>query len=407
MNKNIVRILLVIFLIRLVFALLPSFQVDMSAWLAWAGRLGDGGFANFYSETVWTQYTPGYLYWLWLVGKLGLVDPLAIKIPTILADMLTAGLMWKIIAKNNRKVANWSYVLYVLNPVMIVDGSIWGQIDGILTLFMMLVAYYLIERKSVNIAWLMMGVALLIKPQALAILPILSILTLRKMGMRKLIKGSIMLGGVLLLGYWPFYPNNPITGLLELMQNMKESYPYTSLFAFNIWSFVGMWIVDSTKWLGVSYFQWGTLLMGSAYLIVIARFWRRLNERSICYLILALGCLIFFAFPTRVHERYLFPMFAFLITYTGLVNRRDWWIAVLLTMVSYTLNLYLPYSYYEPMTNGLKNVRLENLITSYHKLLALIPLGLFFWLLSPGWEILEEYVPVRGGKRETVEHGGN
>lgn len=407
MNKNIIRILLLIFLIRLTFALLPSFQVDMNAWLAWAERLAGGGFANFYSETVWTQYTPGYLYWLWLVGKLRLVDPLAIKIPTILADMLTAGLMWKIIAKNNRAIANWSYVLYTLNPVMIVDGSIWGQVDGVLTLFMVLAAYYLIERMSVNIVWLTMGVALLIKPQALAILPILIILTLRRMGIRKLIKAGLVLGGVLLLGYWPFYPSNPITGLLGLMQKMKESYPYTSLFAFNLWSYVGMWIVDNTKWLGASYFHWGTLLMGSAYLIVFARFWRRLNERSISYLILALGCLIFFVFPTRVHERYLFPMFAFLITYAGLVNRRGWWIAVLLITVSYTLNLYLPYSYYEPITNELKNVRIENLITSYHKLLALVPLGLFFWMLSPGWEIFEKHVPVRGREGEAVEHGGN
>jgi len=399
LTKSTLRVLLVLFLVRLALSLLPSFDVDMGAWLAWAYRLAELGPSKFYSDDIWTQYTPGFLYWLLLVGKLGWVDPLMIKIPVILADIVTAILIGKIVGSRSSRVNLWIYALYVLNPVIIFDGSIWGQVDGILTLFMLASTYYLIERKKIVLGFGLTGVALLIKLQAVAILPIILIYTLVVFGLSQVVVGSMVMGLVVVAGFYPFYPTNPLVGMLDLVAKMGISYPYTSLFAYNVWSYVGMWIHDKVLFSGLSYFQWGVGMVAIAFLVLIVRFFRSLKDKRQIYLVLALACLIFFLFPTRVHERYLFPFFAFL-TVAVFLNKKKYLTASMLVMtIVYTLNLYVPYSHYAPLTNSLKNPTLEMLIGKIQPLITSVYLGTFIALvmggLFPGREKLKQQLPVR------------
>ena len=387
--KQLLRMVLVVFLIKLGLAMMPSFQVDMGAWLAWAERLSSVGFAHFYSDDIWTQYTPGFLYWLWLVGKIGWIQPLAIKIPVIIADMLTGYLIYLVVRKVSHKWASFAYFFYVLNPVVLFDGSIWGQVDGILTLAMFASTYCLVEKKNPYWSWLLTAVSLLIKPQAIAIVPILGLATLVKYGWRMLVVSVLMSGLVILLLYWPFFPQNPIMGLLSLTQKMGVSYPYTSLYAFNLWSYVGMWTPDSTRLWGATYFAWGAGIMAAVFAMLFIKNRKGLVEAKNMYLLFALSCLIFFLFPTRVHERYLFPMFAYLIAYVGIKKQKALVVVASIITVVYSLNLYLPYSYYEPVTNPLKNIAVEQWITSAIPWLASAQLGIFIVLLF--WEDIEQW----------------
>src|SRR5688572_392517 len=159
--------------VRFFTAFLPGFQTDMGTWLSWAQRLSESGFANFYSDMVWTQYTPGYLYWLWVVGKMGWMSELAIKAPVIIADIVVGILIWSLVRKVNEKIAIVSFFLYTLSPVVIFDGSIWGQIDGLLTLFLFSSAYFLIEKKNFVLSVFLWSIAFVIKPQSIAVLPAL------------------------------------------------------------------------------------------------------------------------------------------------------------------------------------------------------------------------------------------
>jgi dolichyl-phosphate-mannose-protein mannosyltransferase len=383
MNKlTVMRVLLALFLVRLAFSLLPSFQVDMSAWLAWAHRLATSGTTAFYSDDVWTQYTPGYLYYLLLIGRLGLIDPLAVKISVILADLVTATLMWRVVSLTHKRVAHWLFVLYVLNPVIIFDGSVWGQIDGILTLAMMGSAYFLLEKKRHLVSYGLAGVALLIKPQAIAMIPILLILTVARIGWRKLLSGLLTTALVVFIGFCPFFPTNPVFGPVELIQKMGVSYPYTSLFAFNIWSYVGMWQVDSLEFLNLSYFSWGVIAVSLALSTSLFAFRHRLKEKQVAYLLFALSCLIFFLFPTRVHERYLFPFFSFVMVYAGKARNTYLTVSIALISMLYTLTLYVPYSHYESVSNALKNPALETLILGNQSIIATIFLLFFFGLIA-------------------------
>jgi Gpi18-like mannosyltransferase len=405
-NKNLWRGLWLIFLCRFALALLPSFQVDMGAWLAWGSRLAEVGTANFYSEEVWTQYTPGFLYWLLAIGRLGWVHPLAIKVPVIIADMFTGYLIWKVVGKRSNKWANWAYVIYVLNPAMIIDGSIWGQIDGLLALAMFGSTYLLIEKKNCYASWIVAGVALLIKPQAIAMMPVLLGLTLIRFGVVKTLKSGLLTVSVIALGFYPFYPNNLLGGMWELMEKMGVSYPYTSLFAFNVWSFMGMWKLDNTIWMGMSYFAWGTIAMTGAFGGLILRYRKLLTDNSVVYLVFALACYIFFLFPTRVHERYLIPMFAYLIAYAGVKHNKWLWVIVAGASALYSLNLYLPYSYYEAMTNPLKNIGLENWIQDNLLPIATVQILIFVVLwLFPARDQSKKSVPELSGHSEAVEQG--
>ncbi|MFI5241003.1 MAG: glycosyltransferase family 39 protein, partial [Microgenomates group bacterium] len=217
-TPNIIAAVVGVFIIRFVLSFLPSFQVDMGTWIAWAGRLSTGGLSHFYSDATWTQYTPGFLYWLWFVGKIGWFSPLAIKIPVIIFDILTGFLIWKLIGKVNLKFANYSFFLYVLNPLVIFDGSVWGQIDGILTFFVFLSAYLLIEKKNTYLSWVLAGLAFLVKPQAIAVLPFLGLITLLNFGWKKLIPSVIAGVTTVILGSVLFFPDNPIFGLFDLVK---------------------------------------------------------------------------------------------------------------------------------------------------------------------------------------------
>lgn len=406
MSRKVLRVLLLIFLIRFAFALLPSFQVDMSAWLAWANRLSVLGFESFYSNDVWTQYTPGYLYFLWFIGKMGLVNDLAIKVPIIFADMLAAFLMWKVISKKNMLLANVGYVLYVLNPITIIDGSIWGQIDGLLTLFMFASVYLLIEKRNSWGSWGYMAIALLIKPQAVAIVPILAIVTIARSGWKKMIIGGSLATIIAVLGFVPFYPRNTLSNIFELLHDMGQSYPYTSLYAMNVWTYVGAWVEDSKMWMGMTYFAWGTIFMSIVYISLVLRYIKNIKSGREIYLVFALSCMLFFLFPTRVHERYMFPALIFLMTFAGVQQKKSLGLMILLLTITYSLNLYLPYSTYEALGNPLKNIVLENLIQQLAPSLSAIHLFIFssLWLF-PARDDTKKHVPKVLTHRDGVQHG--
>ncbi|MBU3957324.1 hypothetical protein KKI19_03590, partial [Patescibacteria group bacterium] len=57
--------LIAVFCLRFILSFLPGVNFDMGAWFGWADRLVSLPWGNFYSEEVWTNYTPGYFYVLY------------------------------------------------------------------------------------------------------------------------------------------------------------------------------------------------------------------------------------------------------------------------------------------------------------------------------------------------------
>ncbi len=374
-----------VFLIRLVLSFLPSFGFDMGTWFGWAERLNSLGFGKFYSDTDWTQYTPGFMYYLWAIGKLGWTSELAIKIPITLADIGVGFLIWSLVRKINPKLALISFFLYTLNPVTLFDGLVWGQIDGLLALLLFLAVYFLVEKKDFVLSVVFWSIGFLVKPQAIAIAPLFVLhIILNRSGWKKILVGVGVGFMVLLLGSFAFFPDNPVLGLPQLVLKMTNYYSYTSVNGFNIWAWVGMWRPDTAKFLGLALHSWGTIFLILADILALYLFRKKLGNRANYYLLAAILCLSFFVFPTKVHERYLLPFFAFLLTAAGLLKSKSLLGVYIVTSVASFLNLYYPYSYYYP--TQLRSDFLYSLSKSLAKIIGLMFLVSYFILLW--WEKL-------------------
>ena len=91
-----------------------GFGVDLDAFRYWAANLAAEGPFGFYERGFFADYTPGYLYLLWLVGAIGgLVGWIGdlIKVPAILADGLVFGaVLWtfrQVLAADYLVMAAW------------------------------------------------------------------------------------------------------------------------------------------------------------------------------------------------------------------------------------------------------------------------------------------------------------
>lgn len=386
--KNIFLITLIVFVIRLIFSFLPSFDIDMGAWLGWAKRMAEVGPASFYTDEIWTQYTPLFLYWLWLGGETGWVNELFIKSPTIIADILTGLLVWKLISKKDIKLANLSFLFYVLNPVVIFNSSIWGQIDGILSLLMLLSSYFLVDKDRLTLSIPLLALAFLLKPQAAVLaLPLLFIAIRKKLPLKDYLVGGVLGLTTIFAVSLPFFPENSLFGIFNLVSEMTGFYSFTSLFAFNFWSLVGMWIPDSQKFLGISYFALGVFLYIASVAILLYKFRNKVKKPAGAYLLIAGAIFASFLFPTRVHERYLLPMFAPLLLAAGLKKSKILYGLYFLLSLLNLINLYHPYAYYTE--NFLKSEMLLNLTGDLAPIVGLISLILFFAIVF--WEKIRNY----------------
>lgn len=385
--------ILVIFLtaaiIRLGFSLLPSFDIDMGTWQAWARMLAHDGSAKFYSSPVWNHYLPGYLYLLWGLGFLektfsfSVISPFLIKSVTTIFDFATSIFLYKLIKKHSQKWAISISLIYLLNPAVIFNSNVWGQVDGILSFFLLLTLISLEEWGRPVLSSVIFGLSVLLKPQAIALLPIWLFALYRKSSPKTILKGVFVSFITFLVFSFPFFPRNPLFGPIGLFFKMAEDYSFTSLFAFNFWSVVGAWIPDGKMFLGVSFFLWGIIL----YLVSLLLIWSFLcKNRANIYFLSAASLLAFFLFPTRVHERYLLPFFAFIFLSAGIKKSVGLLSVAIFFSVVHFFNLYYVYTYYNP--NWLKLTFASNFLSQASSFFSILSLVGFFSLLK--YESLEQ-----------------
>ena len=173
--------------LRLILAyLLPGsgFDADLSSFRFWADNLADNGLYGFYQRDFFHDYTPGYLYVLWLVGTvgnaLGGIGDL-IKIPPILADLAIGYLVWSMIRElgGRERVALLGAVVVVVNPVFWFDNVVWGQVDSVGVVFVLL-ALRSLWRDQPERAAIFTVIAALVKPQLGILVPLVAVVTIRR-----------------------------------------------------------------------------------------------------------------------------------------------------------------------------------------------------------------------------------
>ncbi len=114
-----------------------GYAADITTFSAWAGHAAEG-LSSFYSPGYFADYPPGYIYLLWLIGKLRFVlgidfdTPVfmvLLELPAILADCATAGLFFYLARRHWSSTASLMLAgLYAFNPAVILTrryGDRW------------------------------------------------------------------------------------------------------------------------------------------------------------------------------------------------------------------------------------------------------------------------------------------
>lgn len=388
-DKIFVAIIATTTILHLLLALLPGFKIDIGDWFAWAIRLDHLNFSQFYSKDVFTDYTPGYLYILSLLGflrnSLGLPDNIFIfllKVPAIVAEVIIGIFIYKEIRKYfSQKLALLSFFLISFNPALIFNSSVWGQVDSVLTLFM-LIAVIALKENNLVISSIFFGVSLLIKPQAIAIMPLFAVFLINHLKLPNLVK--LLLPGLLVIFIlaFPFFPDQTLINLARHVLNTAGEYSYTSINAYNFWGTVGFWIPDNQLWNGLSYRMWGYILLAS-YWIIIGYLY--LKKKLSIYATASLATLGFFFLPTKVHERYLYPAIVFLVLLATLYKSKLLLILTGVLSLLHLLNLYYVYVYYNEfyfkLPKVLYNPIIYNLLDTNSKNLSLISTIVFIFII--------------------------
>lgn len=386
----------------------PPFVIDINDWIAWGERVRDVGPRNFYSETVFSDYTPGYIYVMWLTAwiKKTFFATASIetyyflyRLPSILFDLGTTTLIYITVEQalekrsaqpgsptrkrkkgkqNQSQDRDYSRLVPVLaaacflfNPAVIFNSATWGQVDASFT-FLLFLSLFLLLRERPELAIITYVLAFVVKPQSISLAPLIAVVLLTRYRPLEWAKFSAIGIGVAFIALFPFFGVFAFPRLLTLLSKSVETYPYTSMYMYNVWSlFHNFWVSDTTTLIaGVSARRVGILLYLAgivAGVVLLVRQLRRTSDQKTTLFFFA----TYFTFLpvmvlTRMHERYIYPMLPFLLTFAFLYQiqrqpQRKWrlpayflntpFVVYLIVTVLHGMAMYYVYLYYTHLLN--------------------------------------------------------
>ena len=369
-------ILLAGFVVRMLLVGSEGYRGDVSSFMSWALTAAQNPLSQFYVKAGFADYPPGYLFILWIVGKIYLFIPHAqgdysllhflVKLPACAFDLLNAVLIaWIVRRFASETWANIAAAIYLFNPATIYVSAYWGQVDAVPAGFVLgavaLILYASDEsapraRLAVTGAWLSISYAILIKPPAVMVALVMLAWAFATsdagVRMRRLANTGIGIVSGFFLAYLValiFQPNlvTAIPWLLERYAYGSAVYPYNSVNAYNLHSLVRPFWQSDTVPIVVGSFGlgpmwiWGGILVAAAAALIIARYLQRRDDAAFleaCMLV----SLAFYTLATRMHERYIFNAFVLLIPLVPLGRR--YMIATGALSVTFLANLW--YSLY-------------------------------------------------------------
>ena len=355
---------------------------DLYWYSRWALTLARVGPGEFYAVNPETDYPPGYLYVLWLVGYVSQalasamgtdVQRLCIsllKLPPMLLDIGAGFLIYRIAryctteTRTTERTALVAAAVYVFNPVVLYDSVIWGQTDAAGAFVALLGLVSLLKwppEASASIA----VITALVKPQfGVIVTPLIGIVLFRRYcwpgidsprldskphGMQsgaplRILTSFVAATVVFYAIVIPF--NLTAEPFFQRMVETARYFHFLSVNALNPWAMVGSghspalvfaglgnWPYDDIPLVGrLTGVTIGAALLMVGFIVGAVRLMLRDDWRSII-LVGAYLSLCFFVLPTRVHERYVFLAFAF-IPILAAFDRKWLWATLLLTIGS-------------------------------------------------------------------------
>ncbi|MDP4145258.1 MAG: glycosyltransferase family 39 protein [Bacillota bacterium] len=351
LNKRDEKVILFIILfsalvLRMILAVTnKGLDTDINCFKAWANVAATNGLGEFYRSKMFVDYPPGYIYILYFIGKIQKIFALSwdsgtmlliLKLPAIIADLACSYIIYLLSKKKLQSgISLLLCLFYSLNPAVIFNSAVWGQIDGFFTLFIVLMLLYTVEKRLIA-ASLTFVIALLIKPQALIFTPILLFAFWEKKDLKlfaKCIGYSFIFLVVLIL---PYSLKQHPTWIIERYVSTLSSYPYSSLNAFNLYCFFGdNCIPDTTKFFFMPYKIWGMLFIVFTVAFSAYVFLKSKLKFKLTYIALFIITSVFIL-STKMHERYMFPAIMLsILWYIFSRDRRAIYVSAVLSLTNF------------------------------------------------------------------------
>ncbi|HGE5779558.1 TPA: hypothetical protein ACGGHE_001324 [Bacillus pseudomycoides] len=389
------------FLIRIYLASnLPGFLGDQNFFVNWMETVGKYGLADVYAYGDGVNYPPFFLALLGIYGKVlaafnlqAVAGDVLVRLPPILFDIVAI----IILAIASKKIANpfiraILVIFLALNPAVLLDGPIWGQIDMLHAILMVCSILLLVSNPLLSGA--IFAIALLAKFQSIVIAPVFAIYFLKVMWEKREFKQlfKYILGfciPLVIIGAY-FAVHGTLYAMLQHgYLSAVGTFPTVTLNAMNIWYYIIGTTPDVSDSIIIlphlSLKRVGVLILAAA--VLLAWLYVFFNRKCSTVVLLKASTFICFAFymlPTQMHERYSFPTLIFVIfvllydiKWTGITLGLTFAISLNLMFVLYsrennmamfiaTLNCFVFYSMGKALLKDYSD-DIESLVSKYNK----------------------------------------
>ena len=254
-----------------------------------------------------------------------------LKLPSILADLIIGSLIYFCVYKyrRNKKYALLAMSLFIFNPVVIYNSTVWGQMDALNNLFLYC-SILLFLSKKYFLTIFSFFLCLYIKISLLPLLPLILLLTLKATGYnyKKMFIFTITSILALLIFTLPV-SNSPLIWIINfLKQNSSGQLQHITNYAFNFWTIIfnpdyfANIPLSSQVFYGLSLGTWAYLLFFLTLIPPVIYILRKKTLSAVeIFGIFTITTFAMFLFLPRMHERYLYPVIPLLATYVGLKGK--------------------------------------------------------------------------------------
>ena len=366
-------------LLRLILcALYRGHDSDMGCFIGWGQDIARNGTQQFYwaAGHDWYDYPPGYMLFLGgysAVLNLFRVDTGTVlgiflyMLPAIAADLFLSLLLMSFARKQRINNAGALILggLVFLNPALLFLTGAWGQIDSILTLWLVVSFLLLLDPKPGTVdrnrvlSGAVFGLAVMTKWQALMFGPgyAMAHLFLVRWGekeagkdLRDTVLSALAAFAVILLISLPFKGDQGLFWFVDRFMTASAHYDYATVEAYNYFAFCGANWKRAGEYIlpnVLTFKQFGTVAILLAILCGFLTILRRRQaqkrldstlseDKGFLFLAASLTMALIFTFGHYMHERYVVPILVMLLfAYAFYKDRRLLLIALLFTVTTF------------------------------------------------------------------------
>ena len=275
------------------------------------------------------NYTPFYCYLISFFSYLPFPKIVCIKLISVSFDFIAAFWVKKIVFELTglERKSSIAGLIFLFYPILILNGSMWGQCDIIYTSFLLMFGFYILKEDYFR-AMIGFGFAFAIKMQAVWVFPFLVLLWLKD---KIKLTHFLIIPGVYLLTIIPsFLMGRSLTNLLLIYWNQFRTHGGMSMNAPNLYNWVPVFHNKSVLFSGLILAIFSVL---SFFYYFYLKIDNNLKKVSI-YVITFCYSFIPWILP-KMHDRYFFPAEVFIFI-LAMKDKKFIPVLILLMMASYT-----------------------------------------------------------------------